>query len=287
MPAPTPKAVYRIKSGIILSRPPILTQPQTPFESAFYLYQKRLNERVTAPFSKKFYFKRDTAVELDWKIKVRERGTVAKETGGYTGGRGGAAPWEDEVLVGSELADPDVVRATLVRDAELRVSEDGEELSVEDRVRVEQPLPRETEADRKNDVRRLDRKLDRTLYLVVKGKDGSWGFPAGDMSTEETLHVAAARVLAESAGVNMNTWMVGRVPVGHVVNKPVYKEDGTSLQKKGDKIFLLKGRIMAGQADLKDNKMGLVDFKWLTKEELETELDPHYYHSVRNAMVGR
>lgn len=85
----------------------------------------------------------------------------------------------------------------------------------------------------------------------------------------------------------MNTWMVGRVPVGHVVNKPVYKEDGTSLQRKGDKIFLLKGRIMAGQADLKDNKLGLVDFKWLTKEELEAELDPHYYHSLRNAMVGR
>ena len=186
-PAPTPKAVYRLKSGIILSRPPILTRAQTPFESAFYLYQKRLNERLTAPFSKKFYFKRDTTVELDWKIKLRERGTVAKELGGYTG-RGEDA-WADEELVGSDLADPDRVRETLVRDAELRVSEDGEELSVEDRVRVEQPLPRETEADRKNDVRRLDRKLDRTLYLVVKGKDGSWGFPAGDLSTEENLHV--------------------------------------------------------------------------------------------------
>ena len=85
----------------------------------------------------------------------------------------------------------------------------------------------------------------------------------------------------------MNTWMVGRVPVAHLVNHPVYKEDGTSLQKKGDKIFFLKGRIMAGQASLEGNKMGLVDFKWLTKEELEQELTPHYYHSVRNTMAER
>ncbi|KAJ9131162.1 hypothetical protein NKR23_g11829 [Pleurostoma richardsiae] len=284
-PVPFTRAVYRIKSGIILSRPPLLTRKLTPFESAFFLYQKRLNERLTAPFSKKFYFKKDTALDLDWKIKVRERGTVGKEVGRYSGV--GRNAWDDEVLVGSELADQDRVRETLLRDAELRVSEDGEELSAEDRVRVEQPMPRETEADRTNDVRRLDRKLDRTLYLVVKGSDDTWGFPADDVRTDENLHEAAARVLAESAGVNMNTWIVGRAPIGHLINKPVFKEDGTTLQRRGDKIFFLKGRIMAGQADLTDNTQGLVDFKWLTGEELEKELTPHYFQSIRNTMAER
>jgi large subunit ribosomal protein L46 len=84
----------------------------------------------------------------------------------------------------------------------------------------------------------------------------------------------------------MNTWIVGRVPVAHVVNKPVYKEDGT-VQTQGDKTFLLKGRIMAGQADLAGNGLGLVDFKWLTKEELEQELKPEYYKSVRGMMGDR
>ena len=66
----------------------------------------------------------------------------------------------------------------------------------------------------------------------------------------------------------MNTWVVGRVPVAHVVTKPTLKADG-SVEKKGQKTFFLKGRIMAGQADLEGNPFGYTDFKWLTREELE------------------
>ena len=94
----------------------------------------------------------------------------------------------------------------------------------------------------------------------------------------------AARVLAESAGVNMNTWIVGRVPVAHYVTKPVLAEDGTSVAKQGEKLFLLKGRIMAGQADLTGNRYGLTDFQWLTKEELGPLLPRDYFLSVRNMM---
>ena len=84
----------------------------------------------------------------------------------------------------------------------------------------------------------------------------------------------------------MNTWIVGRVPVAHLVNKPVYGEDGTETQR-GVKSFFLKGRIMAGQADLKDNRFGLKDFKWLTREELRETLAPEYFHGVRNMMADR
>lgn len=84
----------------------------------------------------------------------------------------------------------------------------------------------------------------------------------------------------------MNTWIVGRVPVAHHVVKPILRDDG-SLQERGEKIFFLKGRIMAGQADLKDNNFGYVDFKWLVKEELAEVLAPEYYHSVRNTMPDR
>ena len=56
------------------------------------------------------------------------------------------------------------------------------------------PLPRTTEADAKNDVRSLERKLDRTLYLVVKQKSGrgaaTWRFPAKALTNtkHENLH---------------------------------------------------------------------------------------------------
>lgn len=84
----------------------------------------------------------------------------------------------------------------------------------------------------------------------------------------------------------MNTWMVGRVPVAHVVTKPTLAADG-SIQKKGSKTFFLKGRIMAGQADLKGNPFGYTDFKWLMREELEKELPEEYFRGVRNMMTDR
>lgn len=85
----------------------------------------------------------------------------------------------------------------------------------------------------------------------------------------------------------MNTWIVGRVPVAHHVVKPVLGEDGTSVVSRGEKVFFLKGRIMAGQADLAGNKHGLTDFQWLTQEELKKVLTFEYYHSVRNMMELR
>ncbi|KAL1881410.1 hypothetical protein VTK73DRAFT_4170 [Phialemonium thermophilum] len=277
---------YRIKSGIILTRPPLLTRELTPFESAFFLYQKRLNERLAAPFRKAFYFRPDTPAALDWQLKRRERrGVAARDIGRYN--PRGRTGWDDEVLVGSPLSDPAVVVERLVQDAELRVSEDGEEIPEEDRVKVERPLPRRTEADEKGDTRRLDRLLDRTLYLVVrKGEKDPWQFPSGDVLTSEALHETAARILAESAGVNMNTWIVGRVPVAHVITDPVYKPDST-LQKRGEKTFFLKGRIMAGQADLADNAHGLTDFQWLSREELQELLPGAYFRGVRNMMADR
>lgn len=47
----------------------------------------------------------------------------------------------------------------------------------------------------------------------------------------------------------------------------------------------MKGRIFRGQADLKSNEMGVEDFKWLSKEEIQQEVSPHYWASVRNMLV--
>ena len=84
----------------------------------------------------------------------------------------------------------------------------------------------------------------------------------------------------------MNTWIVGRVPVAHKVTQPVFDEK-TSLTTPGEKVFFLKGRIMAGQADLKGNKLHYQDFNWLTKEELEETLEESYYRAVKNMMADR
>ncbi|KAI0480828.1 39S mitochondrial ribosomal protein L46-domain-containing protein [Xylariaceae sp. FL0804] len=279
------KAEYRIRGGMILTRAPLLTRTPTPFEDAFYFYQKRLNERLAIPFRHNFFFKKDTAADLDWRIKFEERGEIAaKELGRYY--PKGRNAWNDELLVGSTLSNHERVRDILLKDAESRVTEDGEKAKPHEIVPVERPMDRVTEADRTGDVRRLDRRLDRTLYLLVRRDDGRWMFPTDEVTTEEHLHDTAQRVLAEAAGVNMNTWMVGRVPVAHFVRHPEFNED-TSMKQRGEKVFFLKSRILAGQADLKDNKLGLGDFNWLTREEVKAKVDREYFHAVRLMMPDR
>jgi len=179
-----------IKAGIILTRPPLLTRELTPFENAFFFYQKRLAARLTLPFSAKAWFKEDTPSQLDFALKMRERrGNPGRELGDYNGRA--ARAWDDELLVGDELSKPETLVEGLLEDSVMRVSEDAEEIVEEERVPAEKPMPRRTEADEKNNQKALDRWLDKTLYLVVKEKDGKWVFPAAKVSTSEALHAVS------------------------------------------------------------------------------------------------
>jgi large subunit ribosomal protein L46 len=178
-------APYIVKSGILLSRPPLVTKILTPFEKAFYFYQKRLNERLAMPFTRYFYFKKDTPADNDWKRKAVERnGSAARELGGYQ--PYGKLGWNDEVLVGDNISEPQVMVETLVKDAVMRV--EGEEELETMEANVERPLERWTEADKMRDMKRLDRKLARTLYLLVKAENGKWTLPSGTLVGRENLH---------------------------------------------------------------------------------------------------
>lgn len=47
----------------------------------------------------------------------------------------------------------------------------------------------------------------------------------------------------------------------------------------------MKARIMAGQADIKSNELGVEDFKWLAKEEVQKEVSPRYWADIKNMLV--
>lgn len=87
----------------------------------------------------------------------------------------------------------------------------------------------------------------------------------------------------------MNTWMVGYHPVGHHVhNNRRPKVDNENGDKNlGEKTFFLKGRIMAGQADLTRNTQGLKDFKWLTKDEIPKFVQQKYWSHIQDMLAGR
>lgn len=204
-----PQTSYAVNAGVVLSRPPVITRDLHPFESAFFLYQRRLNERLALPFTRYFYIKKNTPADLEWKRKLRQRLTPARDIGRYKGY--GDEAWNDEALIGAPEREIQWQVERLLEDAEQTGKEgqaegesesenkDGGEKAeksvatttvggkVVQHESFERPMPRITEADLKGDVKSLNRQLQRTLYLVVKDKSGQWTFPQ-DRMTRESLH---------------------------------------------------------------------------------------------------
>jgi large subunit ribosomal protein L46 len=180
--SPAPQPLFTIKAGIVVSRPPLITPDPHPFETAYHLYQRRLNERLALPFSQYFYYKKNTPAVEQWRANRRARGgAAARDIGNYNAYTPEA--WNDEILVGDETAQP----AKIV---EQLIAEEGrsEEFTGSGDPRYA-GLKRKTEADEKNDQKSLERSLTRTLYLLVKttGDGGSWKFPAGTLAETEGL----------------------------------------------------------------------------------------------------
>lgn len=87
----------------------------------------------------------------------------------------------------------------------------------------------------------------------------------------------------------MNTWIVGHVPIGHYAYE--YPTVMINSEKKtvglGEKVFFMKGRIMAGQANIKDNQLGVQEFRWLAKEEIKEIVTPRYWSMTENMLAER
>ncbi|TPX37062.1 hypothetical protein SmJEL517_g01119 [Synchytrium microbalum] len=129
-------------------------------------------------------------------------------------------------------------------------NDDGIKLVKEHELASIPVAPRRTIADEANDTASLDRALDRTLYLVLKGEHG-WRLPEGNLNGDELLHQAASRELHTQCGNGMETWFVGSIPVGHVTRGP------------NETVFYMKAHILGGTiASTSDNTVA-----WLTKEE--------------------
>lgn len=284
--AAAPKQVYKVQAGVVLSRPPQITRDLHPFEKAFFLYQKRLNERLALPFTRYHYFSRGSPAFKEWQRKFKQRQTPAHEIGVYNAYS--KEGWHDELLVGAKESEPQRQVDALLQEAIVpRIGDQTED--AEDN-QVEKPASRVTEADSKADLKSLDRLLQRSLYLLVQNHDGRWTFPVGTINTgKENLQQAAERVIIQTAGSNMNTWVVGNQPIGHYeydFPKQIRNAD-TGVGELGEKVFFMKARIMGGQANLNLNQFDLRDFKWLASEEIQKLVSAKYWSSIRRMLPQR
>ena len=87
----------------------------------------------------------------------------------------------------------------------------------------------------------------------------------------------------------MNTWVVGNVPLGHYVRaySQAQRDDKKNLGLRGEKVFFMKARIMAGQANLQGALEDLEDFQWLARGEIQTIFQPRDWNAVKNILGER
>lgn len=126
------------------------------------------------------------------------------------------------------------------------------------------PASRNTEADKANDKRSLERALDRRLYLLVRSTSNGapvWHFPEKVYESEETLRKCAESALESVIGDLSHTYFVGNAPMGHMVLQPSEKEKVDKVQKK----FFFKSQVIDAK---KFNIGGCEDYMWVTKDEL-------------------
>lgn len=146
-----------------------------------------------------------------------------------------------------------------------------------------QAAPRETEADEKNDNKSLNRKLDDKLILLVKEKLGDdlvWMLPQGYRESGESMKEVAERVLklcSEEDSIKVK--MLGNAPVGvykYKYPKAVQKELGV----QGAKVFFFKAKLLQGEFKMRSDS-SIKDFRWLTREELDSHLLKGYSDCVK------
>ena len=178
---------YLVRAGIVLSRAPQITRDLSSFEKAFFLYQRRMNERTAMPFHRYFYIQKETPADIDWKRKIKDRKTPARDIGNWSAWDREEG-WNDELLVGSTISEPSEHMRLLLEDAKIHEDVVDEDAAPEEKDIIEQPQPRVSDADQKNDTKSLNRSLTRTLYLVVKPRDGRWQFPSAPIEGEESVH---------------------------------------------------------------------------------------------------
>lgn len=139
-----------------------------------------------------------------------------------------------------------------------------------------QPAPRETEADATNDRRSLDRRLQDSLFLIVKRnrKDNAWQFPQGKWLQDETIRQTQERVMDRAAG-KTERWFNSNSPNGHYLYEypPAVQETRKSF---GAKIFYGRCQFISGTVKLQTKLY--TDFAWVARDEMKDYFDADQAH---------
>ncbi|CAI5488665.1 unnamed protein product [Closterium sp. Naga37s-1] len=124
---------------------------------------------------------------------------------------------------------------------------------------------RRTAADDANDVRSLQRALDKRLYLLLKGpslagQSGSdtWHFPEKLYEGEDSMRQCAERAAAASLGSSLDRYFVGNAPCAHA---PMAAATA----------FFFRAHVLGGEFQPASGT--IKDFAWVSKAEILEYVD--------------
>eukprot|EP00455_Lapot_gusevi_P027747 TRINITY_DN2946_c0_g1_i1.p1 TRINITY_DN2946_c0_g1~~TRINITY_DN2946_c0_g1_i1.p1 ORF type:complete len:230 (+),score=13.02 TRINITY_DN2946_c0_g1_i1:63-692(+) len=141
------------------------------------------------------------------------------------------------------------------------------------------PDPRVTKDDLSNNRKSLHRKLWNSLYLIVKKprEQHAWQFPQGGVEKKETIRQTAERELREECG-ELEYYGIANHPIGHFqyALPPEYQKKHDCY---GTKVFFMRCLYMSGEVKI-DGKE-IVDYAWVTKEEMKEYFDTDLYNRVK------
>lgn len=260
-----------IKAGLILSRIPIVT-PDTPeFDKLFYEYQESLERRLMWTFPKWYYFKKGTVAEREFseaqKYPIPYHRGVWFPEGSPDLKHGRDRRFAQDVILPRKDTSEDVADA----DADADIDNIGRPIKT---------YPRITAADESNDQSSLERKLPRTLYLLIQDNNNNWKFPSFDaieQDHQKGLHQISEDGLRTIGGDKINSWSVSNSPAAVIK----YDTAGKIIDSESpeSREFLFKSHIVAGKFELQQNSE-IKQFKWLAKEEIAELVDQSYYSKI-------
>ncbi|KAK7574204.1 hypothetical protein V9T40_011395 [Parthenolecanium corni] len=144
-----------------------------------------------------------------------------------------------------------------------------------------QVAPRITEADEKNDIKSMDRKLDKHLLFIIAenlGKNNLWVLPHDLVKGEESLREAAERILSEKCGSKVRARFYGNAPCGFYK----YKYPKSMRQNAlGAKIFFMKAQYLKGSIE----EAKVKDYSWASRDELANCFHASYHKAVRPFLI--
>lgn len=260
-------AADEIYTGVILSRIPIVSRDVDEFESKYYHYQSELERRLMWTFPQYYYFRKGTLSER--KFLDANRGPVSYQPGVYypkglpdikhnrerSAKQEIVVPREESASTGSRGGDDNVTRPIA-------------------------PISRVTKADEQNDVKSLERKLSRTLYLLTK-QDNVWKFPVFKLSNHEST---LGEVVESSLELNndklLKSWLVSGKPTAVLKYNTKSQLTSNDDEEISRREFLLKSHIIAGSFEPKKELNQIQDYQWCTKEEIKPLVDIAYYDKI-------